>query len=150
MAYFADKILLSKKGVRVGSRKKDYAGNEFILMPGVASLAVGDAVVFDETYTPARLSTATAVAQPVAVAMAANTSTTNYSWYQIYGKATVSSGALTVAADAVLQSSGTAGAVDDTATAAKTIVGMTSASANSGGFITAWLNYPFYPNIALV
>ena len=146
---FYDKILLNAKGIRAGSRKKDYAGNEYILLKGVASLAAGDAVVFDETFASARLSTATAVGQPVAVAMSANTSSSNYSWFQVYGKATVSSGALTVAADAQLQSTGTAGAVDDTATAGKTIVGAVSASANSGGFITAWLNYPYYPNAAL-
>jgi hypothetical protein len=129
--------------------RKRQDDKEYIYLKGVGSTAAGDAVVYDETGVTARLSTGTAVAQPVAVAMAANTSATNYSWYQIFGLATVASGALTVAADAYLQSTGTTGAVDDTTSAGKTIIGATSASANSGGFITAWLNYPFYPNAAI-
>lgn len=138
----------SSKRFRLLTRKKDYSGNEYVYLKGVASTAIGDAVVFDEAGVTARLSTSTAVAQPVAVAMAANILATTFSWYQIYGLATVS--ALTVAADAVLQSTATPGSVDDTATGAKTILGATSASATASGFITAWLNYPFYPNAAIV
>lgn len=139
--------LHSSKRFRLLTRKKDINGNEYIYLKGVASTAVGDAVVYDEGGVTARLSTSTAVAQPVAVAMAANTAATTFSWYQIYGLATVTAG--TVAADAYLQSSASAGSVDDTTTAGKTIVGATSASATSSGTITAWLNYPFYPNAAL-
>jgi hypothetical protein len=139
----------TSKRFRLLTRKKDILGNEYVYLKGVASTAVGDAVVYDETGATARLSTSTATAQPVAVAMSANVLATTFGWYQIYGLATVASGALTVAADAYLQSTATTGAVDDTTTAGKTIVGATSASANSGGFITAWLNYPFYPNAAL-
>lgn len=137
----------TSKKFRLLTRKKDYSGNEYVYLKGVASLAAGDAVVFDEAGATARLSTSTAVGQPVAVAMAANTSATNYSWFQIYGLATVTAG--TVSADAYLQSSGTAGSVDDTTTAGKTIVGATSASATASGFITAWISYPYYPNAAL-
>jgi len=136
------------KRYRLGTRKRDTNGYEYIYLQGVASLAAGDAVVFDEAGVTARLSTSTAVAQPVAVAMSANTSTTNYSWFQIYGKATVNCAA-TVGADAYLQSSGTAGQVDDLTAAGKTIVGATSASAGASNVLTAWLNYPFYPNAAL-
>lgn len=146
MAQWYQAIHASKR-FRLGTKKRSIDGKEFIYLKGVASLAVGDAVVFDESGTSARLSTSTAVAQPVAVAMAANTSSSNYSWFQIYGLATVNAG--TVAADAYLQSSASAGAVDDTTTAGKTIVGATSASATASGQITAWLNYPFYPNAAL-
>jgi hypothetical protein len=143
---FTTQIHTTKK-FRLLTRKTDYSGSQYVYLKGVASLAAGDAVVFDESGTTARLSTSTAVAQPVAVAMSANTSSSNYSWFQIYGLATVTAG--TVAADAYLQSSATAGSVDDTTTAGKTIVGATSASATASGFITAWLNYPFYPNAAL-
>ena len=136
------------KRFRLGTKKADTAGNVYIYLKGVASLAAGDAVVFDENFASARLSTSTAVAQPVAVALAANTSSTNFSWFQIYGNATVNCAA-TVAADAYLQSSGTAGQVDDLTAAGKTIVGMTSTTAGASNVLTAWLNYPFYPNAAL-
>lgn len=139
----------TSKKFRLLTRKTDINGRIYIYLKGVASTAVGDAVVFDEAGVTARLSTSTAVAQPVAVAMAANTSATNYSWYQIYGLCPAVNCAATVAADAYLQSTGTAGQVDDTTTAGKTIVGMTSASAGSSNVLTAWLNHPFYPNAAL-
>src|SRR5690349_10188375 len=136
------------KRFRLLTKKTDIAGNVYIYLKGVASLAAGDAVVFDEAGATARLSTSTAVAQPVAVAMAANTAATTFSWFQIYGKATVNCAA-TVGADAYLQSSGTAGQVDDLTAVGKTIVGMTSASAGASNVLTAWLDYPFYPNAAL-
>jgi hypothetical protein len=136
------------KRFRLLTKKTDISGNVYIYLKGVASLAAGDAVVFDEAGVTARLSTATAVAQPVAVALAANTSATNFSWFQIYGNATVNCAA-TVAADAYLQSSGTAGQVDDLTAAGKTIVGATSTTAGASNVLTAWLNYPFYPNAAL-
>lgn len=138
----------ASKRFRLLTRKRDVAGNEYIYLKGVASLAVGDAVVYDETGATARLSTATAVAQPVAVAMAANTAATSFSWFQIFGKATVNCAAA-VAADAYMQSSGSAGQVDDLTAAGKTIVGMTSSTAASSNKLTAWLVYPFYPNAAL-
>jgi hypothetical protein len=150
MATFSSKLLLSKKGVRLGSRKKDYAGNEYILLAGVASLAVGDAVVFDPTtFVPTRLSTSTAVAQPAAIAMAANTSATVYSWYQVEGLGTATA-AGTVASGAYLQSTATAGQIDDTTTAGKTIFGCLSAGAGTtGSTLAVWLSKPFYANAAL-
>lgn len=139
----------ASKRFRLLTRKRDIAGNDYVYLKGVASTAVGDAVVYDEAGVTARLSTSTAVAQPVAIAMAANILATTFSWYQIYGLCPVVNCAATVAADAYLQSTGTAGQVDDTTTAAKSIVGATSASAGASNVLTAWLNYPFYPNAAI-
>lgn len=136
------------KRFRLLTKKTDIAGNIYIYLKGVASTVAGDAVVFDELGVTARLSTGTAVAQPVAVAMAANILATTFSWYQIYGNATVNCAA-TVGADAYLQSSGVAGQVDDLTAAGKTIVGMTSSSAGAANVLTAWCEYPFYPNAAL-
>jgi hypothetical protein len=115
---FYDKIDVSKK-LRLGSRRKDYAGNEYIYMKGVASLAARDAVIFDENFATTRLLAALTTAGPVAIAMSANTSATNYSWFQIWGNASATA-AGTVAADAQLQATATAGQIDDTTTAAKT------------------------------
>src|SRR4051812_32478954 len=68
----------------------------FVYLKGVASTAVGSAV----TYNPSTGVTALSVAGargPVAIAMAANTSATGYSLYQIAGRASVKTG--TVAAN---------------------------------------------------
>lgn len=138
----------ASKRFRLLTQKKDIAGNVYVYLKGVASTTVGDAVVYDELGVTARLSTGTAVAQPVAVAMAANILATTFSWYQIYGNATVNCAA-TVAADTYLQSSGVAGQVDDLTAAGKTIVGATASAAGAANVLTAWLNYPFYPNAAL-
>lgn len=138
------------KRFRLGTQKKDIAGNVYVYAKGVASTAVGDFVVFDETFTTARLSTSTAVAAPAAVAMAANILATTFSWYQVYGNGSAMA-AGTVAADAQLQSTATAGAVDDTTTAAKTIVGAFSTAASTIGVaLPVWLNWPFYENAAIV
>lgn len=138
----------TSKRYRLLTRKIDTVGNVYVYLKGVASTAAGDAVIYDEGGVTARLSTATAVAQPVAVAMSANILATTFGWYQIYGLATVNCAA-TVGADAYLQSSGTAGQVDDLTAAGKTIVGATSASAGASNVLTAWLTYPYYPNAAL-
>lgn len=145
---FYDQIHTTKK-FRLGTKKVDIAGNVYIYMKGVASLAARDAVVFDEGFVTARLSTSTAVAQPVAIAMTANTASTSFSWFQIYGVGAGTSVG-TTAADTYLQSTATAGQLDDTTTAGKTIVGMTAAAAGTAGASMAvWLNYPYYPNAAL-
>jgi len=148
MAFYS-KIDTAKKN-RLGTQRKDYANNTYVYLKGVASTAVGDAVVYDPTtFASARLSTSTAVAQPVAIAMVANTSATNYSWYQIYGLGTATA-AGTVASGAYLQSTATTGQIDDTTTAGKTIFGCLSAGAGTtGSTLAVWLNWPFYANAAL-
>ena len=74
----------------VGFRVHDNAGSEYIYLPGVASLAAGDFVLFNNnlanvTTTPAvqRLPTAATFGQ-VAVAMAAIVANC-WGWFQIYG-----------------------------------------------------------------
>lgn len=74
------------KKYRLGTRAKDSACNEYQYCAGVASLAAGDFVVIGAANVPVRaLNTSTG---PVAVAMAANTSATNYSWFLINGRYT--------------------------------------------------------------
>jgi len=123
----------ASKRFRLGTRKTDILGNIYVYLKGVSALAVGDAVQYDENYAPTRLLNTSAAAGPVAVSMAANTATTTFSWFQIYGVATVTSG--TVAADKQLQATATAGTVDDTAVAGDTIIGMFSMAADLVGFV---------------
>lgn len=65
-----------------------YGEGEFILLKGVASTAVGSVVTYDGTTYATALAPATAnQARPVAISMAANTSASTFSWYQIAGTA---------------------------------------------------------------
>lgn len=142
----------ASKRFRLGTRKTDILGNVYVYLKGVASLAAGDAVQYDENFASTRLLSTSTAAGPVGVSMAANTAATTFSWFQIYGIATVTSA--TVAADKQLQATATPGTVDDTTTAAKTIVGMFSQAADgvgaAAGFVLAQLNYPFFEAAAIV
>ena len=71
------------KRFRLGTKKTDAANNMYVYLKGVASLAAGDFVTFDKDGAPTR--TVAATTGPVAIAMVANTSATNYSWYQVRG-----------------------------------------------------------------
>jgi len=74
-----------------------YGEGEFILLAGVASTAVGSPVTYNTTsFTTTLAPVGTNKPQPIAIAMAANTSASTFAWYQISGvavalkKATVS------------------------------------------------------------
>lgn len=72
-----------------------YGVGEFILLKGVASTAVGSLVTYNTTSYTTTLCPVTAnLGQPVAVSMSANTSSSNWSWYQIEGVAVVSKSAV--------------------------------------------------------
>lgn len=140
----------TNKRFRLGSKKKDYSDNIYIYMKGVASLAVGDAVQFDEAFVTTRLLNSSALAGPVAIAMSANTSTTSASWFQIYGNG-VATAAGTVAADAQLQATGTAGQIDDTTVAGDTIIGCFSmGTGTAASTLAVWLNFPYFEAAAIV
>lgn len=132
---------------QVKTRARDANGNEYILLGGVASTAIGTPVTFDEVGSTTLLA---ANAQgPVAIAMAAVTSASNYGWYQIYGDGYALAGG-DIAADSALYISGTTGYVDDLDVAQDAIVGMiANAAAVSGATCRVWLNYPFVHDIAI-
>lgn len=135
-------------GHRVLSKAYDVNGNEYVLLGGVASTAIGTPVTFDENGSTTVLA-ANAVG-PVAVAMAAVTSASNYGWYQIYGNgyALIGDG---VSADAQLYISGTTGYVSDTDISTEAIIGMVSLAANAvaGGTVQVFLNRPYVANAAI-
>ena len=67
-----------------------FGEGEFILLKGVASTIVGSLVIWDgTTYATTLCATTANQGRPVAVSMAANTSATVFSWYQIGGTAVV-------------------------------------------------------------
>lgn len=73
-------------GMIVRASDPTYGEGEFILLKGVASTAVGSMVTWDgTTYATALAATTANQGRPVAFSMAANTSATVFSWYQISG-----------------------------------------------------------------
>jgi hypothetical protein len=141
---FYDEVHSTKK-YRLGTRKRDVAGNEYIYLKGVTSNAAGKWVSFTSAYTAVLLA-ADAVGS-VAVSMAAFDAATEYGWAQIYGANTISSSD-TVAGAGALYIDGTAGRVDDADVAGDSVHGAFSTAADTSNVLPVWLNYPFVTNIA--
>lgn len=126
-----------------------YHGGEFIWLPGCASTAIGSLVTYDPLNKTTTLAPHTAnLAQPLAVAMAANTSTTGYAWYQIAGAAVIkriTGGKTNPAVQLYLGT--TAGSVQSTASAGKQILNCITVNAatvaSATTTITALINRPF-------
>lgn len=124
---------------------------EFIYLPGGTSVAVGSLVtwnILDKTVTI--MPNTAKLGVQAAVSMAANTSASSYSWYQISGVATVLKTAVAVAKLARIAVSGTAGSVFGASTAGKfvnnAIAVNSTVSANT--FAKVQLQRPFMENIA--
>lgn len=105
-----------------------YGEGEFILLLGVASTVVGSLVTYNTTTYQTALSPNTAnLAQPVAVAMAANTAGL-FGWYQIEGLAVVKKTAVAVNANVAVYQSATTGRIMPTAASGKQLLGARSAN----------------------
>lgn len=77
-----------KLGTIVKAEDPTYGSGEFILLAGVASTAVGSIVTYNTTsYTTTLCPVTSALTNPIAVAMSANTSASTWGWYQIEGAA---------------------------------------------------------------
>lgn len=142
MAFYTDIHLVKK--FRLGLRKGDVGSNTFIYMKGVASNAAGKWVTYDEGFVPTLLA-ANAVG-PVAISMSANTSATNYSWYQVQGINTIAS-TDTVAADKALFIDGTAGRADDAVVTGDLIIGAYSMTADTANVATVSLSNPHVSDV---
>jgi hypothetical protein len=131
----------------VGDLSTDYAGNVFVYVKASSAIAQYDVVTYDETYntTVAPLSTSNdARGDKVGVAPVAIASG-SYGWVQISGPATANVLA-SCAANVRLNTTGTAGSLDDDGTtSAMQVQGiyLTAARTASNGSAAAILNYPF-------
>lgn len=117
-----------------------YGEGEFILLKGVASTVVGDAVVYSSAFATTRAVAASR--GPVAVALSANVAS-QYGWYQISGLAVVKAG--TVVAEGPAQLTATDGTLDDTTTATRYVDGAVFKSADgtpSAGFAILAMSRP--------
>ena len=118
-----------------------YGEGEFVYLKGLASTAVGSAVIFDQYASTTTLATAGSRG-PVGVAMSANVAS-QYGWYQISGSAVVKTG--TVAAGAPAYVTATAGTLDDAVVSGDKIDGFVFKTANgtpSAGLTIAQIARP--------
>lgn len=134
------------KNHNFGARAFDADGNEYIYLKGVSGNAAGYWVTFDEDHVTT-LATASAVGR-VAISMAALDATTDFGWYQIYGKNTIAiaGGAITIDKQLYLTSS--AGRVDDADVTKDLIKGAICrlAAGAAGSAFTVEITYPFVNN----
>lgn len=107
-------------GMIVRAKDPTYGEGEFILLKGVANLAVGSIVTYNTSnFTTALAPAGTNKPQPVAVSMAANTSSSNWSWFQISGIAVAAKTAATTLSADVAIGVATAGLVSASSTGAE-------------------------------
>lgn len=104
-----------------------YGEGEFVYLTGVASTAVGDSVVIDQGTTTRAVDGSRG---PVGIAMSANVAS-QYGWYQISGRAVVNT-AGSVADNALVYATATAGSVDDAVVSGDKVDGAVFRAAGSG------------------
>lgn len=116
-------------------------GGEFIYLPGVANTVVGSLVVYNPTAKTTTLAPNTAnLAQPLAVAMAAVATTTNFGWYQVAGVATIKKTAIKVNPNVAIFLSGTAGRVMSTVGTGKEVLNARSVNTATVASATSTIN----------
>jgi hypothetical protein len=133
-------------GMIVRANDPTYGQGEFILLMGCASTIVGSMVRYNAVTFATTLLAATAVQDvPVAVAMAANTLTTSWGWYQISGTAVLAKTAVIVLPNVPVFISATAGKVKALASAGLQVVGcksQTATTASASGTVLVTVNRP--------
>lgn len=126
-------------GQRIRAMDYTYGEAEFIYLPGVASTAAGDVVVFDEkagTTTLARKG----LRGNVAVAMAATTAGL-YGWWAVDGVVPVAAAGGAISCGPAYLSA-TAGAIDSIDFEGEKVDGLSIKGQPSGGFVTCRLSAP--------
>jgi hypothetical protein len=113
-------------GTRVFATDPTYGAGEFVYLKGVASTAVGNAVIYDQ-YAGTSTRAVAGSRGPVAIAMSANVAS-QYGWYQVSGSAVVTAG--TVAANALIYATATAGTIDDAVVSGDKVDGAVLKTAN--------------------
>jgi hypothetical protein len=112
-------------------------GGEFVYLAGVAGTVIGSVVTYDPNLGTTALAPITTknLAQPLAIAMAANTSASNFGWYQIEGVATIKKTAVKVNPNVALYLSSTTGRVSSTVASGRQV--MTAKSVNAATVASA-------------
>lgn len=128
----------------LGTRMMGAAGREYVYVQANGAITANDVVILTEAFQADQIDTtnsAGAVGDKVGVAPA-TFADDEYGWVQIYGACTVNVGS-SASANTKLNSTGTAGRVDDDATSgAETILGLVTTAAESSNEAAGMLNYP--------
>lgn len=135
-------------GTIVDAFDPTFGAGKFIYLYGVASNTVGSLVTYNQLTGLTTLSPTTGnKAQPVAVSMNANTSTTTGSWYQVGGAALIKKTAVKISPAVPVFLSATAGRVKAVASAGLQILNAVSINAatvaSATSTITVQIEYPF-------
>ena len=135
-------------GTIVRGQDATLGGGEFVYLPGVSGTKVGSLVVYNPSAKTTTLCPSTAnLAQPLAVAMSANATTTNFGWYQVEGVATITKGTGGVVNANVAMYIASSGSVTATAAAGKQIVNARSVNTatvlSATSTVNVLINRPF-------
>ncbi len=123
-----------------------YGVGEFIYLKGVASTVVGSFVTYDQDDNSTALLVANAI-DPIATAMSICVAA-NFGWYQIFGQA-VGKGLASLADNANIYGTATAGSVDDAIVAGDRVQNAKTTSAldtPSTGLVEVAFQYPIVNN----
>lgn len=134
----------SGKGFTVGDRVTSYDGKEYVYVVAGSAITANFFCKFSEAYSADMLSTSNDAYGGLVGVPEATIASGSYGWLQVKGPATVQVSA-SCAANARLNTTATAGQLDDDATTgAFPVAGvvLTSARAASAGTAPAVLNYP--------
>lgn len=128
-------------GMEVKAKDTTYGEGTFKYLKGVASTAAGDLCAYesDSGTTVRAVAGAGTSAGPMGVAMSANVAS-QYGWYQVEGSGPVNTA--TVADNAALFLTSTAGQVDDLLSTGELVDGLRAKAATSSGFTTCQINRP--------
>ena len=141
-----EKVPLGTRIKAVDRAATNYGVGEFIYQKGVASTVVGSFVTFDQDDNSTALLVANAIG-PVATAMSICVAN-NYGWYQIFGQA-VGKGLASLADNANIYGTATAGSVDDAIVAGDRVQNAKTTSAldtPSTGLVEVAIQYPIVNN----
>ena len=125
----------------LGTRARDYDGNEYAFVQGVASGAVGSWVSFDEGHVASLL--VNGAKGRVGVLTAALDATTKQGWAQIYGKCLNAKTAVGTLDNGLLYGSAVPGVAASAVIAGSLIVGAMARGAYAAAGTVVELNYPF-------
>lgn len=129
----APSVALPYPGQHLIATDPIYGEAEFVLAFGVASLAIGDAVVIGNLYATTR--TVAGSRGRIGVSMSANTDPAALSWFCVRGLVPVRANAAT-AANTPLNLTAGPGALDDAVVAGDGVVGATAATATTATVTT--------------
>lgn len=132
-----------KLGMIVKASDPTLGEAEFILLAGVASTVVGSVVTYNSTTYATTLAPAGSnKPQPIAFAMAANTSSSTWSWYQISGQVVAAKTSGLALASAAAVGVLTAGKIAATASGKEVQGAITMAKSTTKTTVSLLVNRP--------